>query len=233
MSPTSRRLGLVIFILAICLGVLLTVASVWPDLEAFFYGFERLADQPLVTLTCPVLMTTHDRAAVAVRLHNPEKRVIKQRLLVQLSGLFITTQEQEVELQPGEWRTVSWEVGPENIDLERFIFARVFAYPAASLRMSEANCGVLVLDLPFAGGPQFFFGLLALAVLGAGLGLWLWTRGRAGDFSVHASGGRMRFIAIVVAVGLLAGALGVWGLGLLALVVAALTLVVFLVRNTG
>ena len=229
---TLRRAGFISYCIAIALGVLLTVITVWSDMEATFYGFDKIADEPLASLSCPPLMTTQDRSQITIRLHNPFDKVIKPRVKAEFSASYtIISEVQQLELQPGEWRTLTWEVSKDNLDLERFIFARVFTYPVSSLKMQEGVCGVIVLNLPFAGGPALFYTLVALAFVGAGLGMWLWARGT--HPSASGSLWRMRFLALVVATGVVTGTLGLWLLGVITLVVTVLALSVFLMVHTA
>lgn len=229
-SLVLERVGFIIFTFAIVLGILLVLASAWPDMEAMVYGFERFTEDPLKGLACPVLMTTRDRETVTVRLHNPDDKVMNRQLEAQISSrLTLVFDEQWVELQPDETKTIAWEIGEENIDLKRFIFVSVRAFPSQSLPLVESTCGVLVLDLPFAGGVVLFYVALGLTVLGIGFGLWLWTRHTDLSEPAAVSQSRfMRFLVGVIVVGVAGSLLGYWIIGLLSLVVMLLTWSVFL-----
>jgi hypothetical protein len=194
------------------------------------YGFERFTEDPLKGLSCPVLMTTQDRAQVTLRLHNPNEKAINRKVEVQISSrLTWISDEQWVEVQPDETKTVAWEIGEEHIDLKRFIFASVRAYPSPSLPLVESTCGVLVLDLPFAGGVVLFYVALGLTALGIAFGLWLWTRhADLSEPAVVSQSRFMRFLAGVIIVGVVGSLLGWWIIGLLSLVVMLLTWTVFL-----
>jgi len=232
-SPSLRFVGSLFFWIAILLGILLTLASAWPDMEATVYGFVKYTNVPLPSFSCPVLMTSLDRAPVSIRLHNPTDKPLTQPVRAQFSSMIsVVTVDEKVKLQPGETRKLSWEVGEENVDLNNFIFARVLTFPSSSVKMSESTCGTLVLNLPFKGGPVIYYASLFLTVAGAGFGLLLFKR--HSDFSEPSdvsAWSRMRFIAIFVAVGLLVSFLGWWPLAILVLAVSVVALTVFLMAR--
>ena len=225
-----RRAGLISFAIGILLGILLILACAWPDMEAQFYGFVKYTNEPLKSLRCPVLMTTKDRLPVTIRLNNPNDKVITRVVQAQFSTrLTVDTVQEKVELQPGETKTLSWEVGEENVDLKRFIFARVFTYPATSLPMTDSSCGTMVLRLPFKGGLVIFYGAVLLAAIGMGAGFWLWLRhSDLSEPAVVTQSWQMRFIAVVIAVGVLVSYIGIWILAVLALTLALVSFSVFL-----
>lgn len=225
-----ERSGFIIFTFAIILGVCLMVVSAWPDLEALVYGFRRFTEDPLKSLSCPMLLTRQDRAQITVKLNNPNDKVINRKVEAQFSTpMTLYSVEEWVELQPGETKIIAWEVGAENIDLKRFIFASVRAYPAKSLPLVESTCGILVLNLPFKGGMVLFYVTLALAAVGLIFGLWLWTRNTDLSRTEMITQSRfMRFLTGVIIVGVAGSMLGWWLLGLLSLITMLLTWSVFL-----
>jgi hypothetical protein len=229
-KPTLRSVGFISFSIAIFLAILLILARAWPEMEATMYGFIKFDYPALPSLSCPVLMTSLDREPVTIRLHNPLDTTLTWYVKTQFSTeLIIVSADERVELQPGETRTLSWEVGKENIDLNNFIFADVFTSPAAALKMTESTCGTLVLKLPIKGGPVIFYAILFLTALGACLGLWLWLRHcDMGDPAVVSQSWGMRFIALVIAVGVLASLLSWWFLAILTLALTLLVLIGFL-----
>ncbi len=229
-SHTLQSAGFIIFLLGFLLGVLLIIASAWPDLESRMYGFSRYPDEAHTPLSCPALMTTQDSGQVTARLHNPLEKTITLYVKAQMSSsLLIDTLKETVELQPGETRILSWEVGEENIDMNYFIFAFVQILPTSSLPLKGATCGTLVLDLPFRDGPVLFYAVLVLAAVGIGIGAWLWFRNI--DWSdprmVHNSW-FMRFILLDIVVGVIGSILGWWAVGLVSLVILLLTWSVYI-----
>ncbi len=202
-------------------------------MESTMYGFIKYGYPRLTTLSCPMLMTTLDRLPVTIRLHNSLDRPLSLYINAQRSSLVqIINDEETIVLQPGETRSFAWELGRENIDLNAFVFARVFTSAATSAGMREATCGTLVLNLPFKGGPVIFYIFLVLFIITGVIGLWLWPR--YSDKSDSARDSRIwwiRFVAVVVAIGVIASILSWWFLGIIALLLILLSLGVFLLQS--
>jgi hypothetical protein len=194
------------------------------------YGFLKYGHPKLNSLSCPVLMTKADRLPVTIRMHNPLNTPLKLYINAQFSSIEIISLEDQVELQPQETKTFSWEVGKENIDLHYFIFTHIFTSAAATLGMRESTCGTLILNLPFKGGPLIFYTCLILGILAGGFGLWLWPHHSDwSDPEVGSQWGWMRFIALVVAVGAVGSLFSLWFIGILALMLILFSFAVFLI----
>ncbi len=230
-NPTLRRVGSILFSIAILLGVILTLVRAVPDLEASMYGFIKYNYPRLSSFTCPMLMTSLDREPVTVKLRNPLDRSLSWYVDAQFSSNFeIIDSSQRFELQPGESRVLSWDVDQENVDLGFFIFSRAFASSSSTLPMREATCGTLMLNLPFKGGPIIFYAILILSVLGVALGLILWSRhADMSDSGAIFQTWWIRFMTLVVVIGVIAGIFNVWFLALVMVFLALLTTGVFLI----
>jgi hypothetical protein len=228
-NPTLRRLGFISFSIATLLGILIILVRAWPNFESSMYGFIKYGYPGIPSLSCPVLMTTNDRQPVTIRIHNSLNKPYKLHVNAQFSApVIVNIVIDNVELQPGETKTFSWEVGKENIDLHNFIFA--YVYTSLSSEMRESTCGTMVLNLPFKGGPLIFYASLVFIVLAGGFGLWLWLRNSdVSDPAVSSQGWWMRLLALVILVGVVAGFLNWWFLGILTLFLTILTLSVFLI----
>ena len=224
--------GAVLFLIAILLGVLLTVVRAWPDMESALYGFAKDSYPRLRSLHCPVLMTSQDRLPVTVQLTNPLNQDLTWFVRAQFStNLLINTVEQTYVVKPGEIKTLSWEVDTQNIDLRNLILAYSFTSPFAGLRMTEGTCGTYVLNVPIKGGPTIYYSGLGLSVLCVIAGLFFWQRyANLSEPGVIAQSWWMRFLASVIAIGVVTSILGWWFIGIVALVLTMLTLVVYLVR---
>ena len=202
-------------------------------MESTMYGFIKYGYPRLTTLSCPVLMTSLDRLPVTISLHNSLDRPLSLYINAQRSSFVqIVNSEETVVLQPGETQSIAWELGTENIDLHTFIFARVFTSAATAAGMREATCGTLVLNLPFKGGPVIFYICLVLFIITGVIGLWLWPRHN--DISDPARDSQIwwiRFVALVIAVGVIAGIFNWWFLGIVTLLLTLLTLGVYLLQT--
>lgn len=197
------------------------------------YGFIKYNYPPIPSLSCPLLMTRADREPVTIRLNNPLDKPVTWTIRYQFStNLLMETQNERVELQPGETRILSRVVGEENIDLNNYIFARIFTSSSSSLKMRESTCGTLVLNLPFKGGPVIYYTSLIFTIICAAVGLLLWFRYRDKSDPVVASQSTwMLFTTVIIAVGLIASYFDWWFLGILILALAFLSLGVFIISR--
>jgi hypothetical protein len=222
---TLRVLSILFLSLGVLAGMFLALAAAWPDLEATYYGFGRLSDDPLTTLRCPVLMTTSDTGVIRISLsnHSPVAANAKVQVFVSSSrgpARFIETM---VPLAPGATERVQWEVTSADIDFRNLILAKVLAYPYVTVPVREGWCGILVLDLPFLTGTQLFALLLALSIVGMLLGIGLWTIGARPLIGKTLNSMRaMLWLAGLVLADMLIGFMGIWLVGLVLFVAAVL-----------
>ena len=225
-QATQRWLGLVSFVVGLLLGLVLIAVPVWADLESSYYGFQPFYAESLTTLHCPVLMERSEAGSMWVNVRNETDREINQVVAVRLSSpLAISESRETLTLAPGETRRLTWTIDASNIDLGTFVFAHVATYPVYPVPMREATCGVFVVDFPGLSGNLLFYGLLALCVLCLGVGLLLWDTSRLSAISrLPSVRMAMRFLVVVLLVGMASSLLGLWMVGVLALVVVLLTI---------
>jgi hypothetical protein len=176
-------------------------------------------------------MTAQERLPVTIRLKNPLDQNLSWYVNTQFSTpLIMTTSKETLELQPGVTRTLTWEVDKTNIDLGTFIFAHVFA-SGGRLGMREATCGTYVLPLAIVGGPTIYYGGLALSVLFAVAGLWLWLH--HADMSQPTVVSRswwLRFLFLLIALAVVTSIVSFWFFAVVLLILTMLTLIVALVK---
>jgi hypothetical protein len=226
-----RYLGLIIFIFGIILGVLLCLARAIPDLEATMYGFTKYGYPKLTSLRCPLLMTISDRQNVTIKLANNLDRSLNYYVVAQFSSpILINSVSGKVELQPGETKVLSWEVGNENVSLGNFIFARVYTTASAAHGMKEALCGTFVINYPLTGGPTIYYIAIIVMVLCLALGIWLWRRYTLlSESNLVAQYTWMRFNGILVVLSVAVGFMDWWFFAILSVIGTILTSIVFLI----
>jgi hypothetical protein len=217
MAPSKRTLGVSLFAAGILLGILLTAVLTWANLEAAFYGFQRLPGDNFDGLTCPALMTPHETGSILVQVSNPSKKTIEPILRVDVSTRSVPdTKQVQLKIEPGGTQQLEQSITADNIDLGFFIFAKAYRYPAYPLPNAEATCGIFILDLPILNGKHLFYLWLVLSLVLVPSGLWVWSS------SLRPEGtGRMinaaKMLAVLVLFGLLVSIKGVWMMGLLSL----------------
>ncbi|MFZ5882990.1 MAG: hypothetical protein ACOYYI_04350 [Chloroflexota bacterium] len=225
---TSSFLIYVPYWIGVLAGLYLTVVAAWADMEAAFYGFRRLADSGLRGFSCPVLMTRDETRSISLKVSNPLDVPLRPVVRAEISTSLLPEEFlEQLELAPGETKRLEWTVGPENIDLERFIFAKALVYSVYPLPNQEATCGIFIVDLPGSGRTIFAF-LVLLTLGGLGWGMYGMRRADAADVWTERYNRPMMFLAVVVGMGVAVSAMGGWMPSILLLAVAVLTIVILL-----
>ena len=216
------------YVVGVVLGLYLVVISTWADFEAAFYGFSRLAEAGLRGFSCPVLIARDETSSISLRVSNTTDSMISPVIKTEISTSLVVQEFQEgLELAPGESKKLTWTVGPENIDLGNFIFAKALVFSAYPLPNREATCGVYVINLP-GSGRVILSVLVVLSLMGMGWGLyglnktvrlnaWLENHIRA-----------MLFLTLVIVVGMVVSFWGGWVPSILLLAVSLLLIIILL-----
>jgi hypothetical protein len=219
-SPILRNLGALTFAIGVLLSTLLTAALTWAPLEAELYGFPRYTTERFDGLSCPRLMTRSERGVIRASVRNPSQEIISPIVSIRISGPVAPIEEQaQVRIQPGETRMLEWPISSENIDLERFIFAKVNRSPSYPLPGADAMCGTLVLDWPWLNGLQILSVWLALCLVCIPAGMWMWSAGTQEQGKMP---GVMKALAALALGGLFVSLQGIWLLGILFITVTIL-----------
>lgn len=223
-----RALGLLLFVIGALLGLGLAGIAIWGDLEATLFDrtMELLSDASLKGLHCPMLLTTDESGTVSATIKNPLDRPAEFRVRIHVSRYLTLLRESDswVSLAPGERQRVEWTVTPDDVVYDHLILVKVLQYPRYPLPSRLGSCGVVVVDLPILSGGQILALALAASLLGmsAGIGLWLAISRPLHGRELEAVRAMVALACCVVA-SLIAGLLGLWGLGI-AVVVAIILL---------
>lgn len=219
-------LSFIVFVVGAVSGLLLITLATWADLEAAYYGFSRRASTPLNGFSCPVLMTANETSTVSLKIKNTTDGKISPTILVETSSPVTAFEFMEnLQLVAGEQVTRAWSVGPENVDLKRFIFAKALVYSSYPFPDRETTCGIYVLNIP-GNGKVFTWILVVLNLLGVGAGLYGVYQFQYPVLRGVDIARQLLFLALVLLVGLIAVFIGSWLLGILVLVVAILVVLI-------
>lgn len=171
-NQTTPILGVLIYILAVITGLFLIVISTWGDMEADSYGFPRRSSATLRGLNCPILLTRDEPGEISLSVGNPTDKPLHPSVRTEISADFDPRVFNEsVDLAPGESKRLGWSIGPENIDLGRFILASVQVYASYPIPNREKTCGIFIIDLP-GSGRMIVTALVAFTLIGLGWGLY-------------------------------------------------------------
>lgn len=215
------------FIFGAFLGLALVFFATWGDLESAFYGFDRTGGEPFSTLRCPVLMTATETSSFSVKVTNNTGKKINPSLIADISTpILMDVSNTPFPLMPGETKSMKWNIGPQNIDLERFIFVRAWLHGGFPMPDKESTCGVYILFLP-GKGVYYTWGMIVLGLLGMGGGLFALRKvpvPERGGGTV----GRLSVLAVIILIGLLVTYTGFWLGGVVDLVFAFLMIMISL-----
>ncbi len=174
----ARALSVLLFVFGVLFGVALSAGVIWGDLEASMFDASIGGEAPLKTLKCPVMMTTRELGMVSADFTNSLERPVEFRVRTHISEGYITLMREintKLPLEPGETQSLKWAVSPDDAAFGgRLILLRVRLFPKYPLPSRHASCGILVMDLPYLTGNQFFTLALAASLLSmaGGAGLW-------------------------------------------------------------
>lgn len=214
------------YTIGVAIGFFLILVGAWADMESSAYDFPRLANAGLGGLHCPILMTSGETGTISLDVSNRTGDQISPSIKALIStGLLPEESLEPIQLTPGESKRLEWRVDTRNIDMGRFIFAKVLLFSAHPLPSQEATCGIFIIDLPGTGRVLLPV-LTSLSLLGMGWGLYKIKSSRASKDMSRKYMESMTFLALVIILGLLLSFMGGWVLSLLVLVVALLLIVI-------
>ena len=224
-SNIFRILGLGLYTLGVVLGILLIVGMVWADMEATFYNFQKLGDQPL-DVTCPVFLTQNEVGIVSIEASNSAEKTINPLVRATFSsrGLF-RFEEIRMSIEPGETETLQWNISKDDVALRFFILAKVFILPEYQFSSREGTCGTMLLPFEKGTGMQFFLITLSLSLAGLIGGHLLWRLSNKPLIGRSLEKARaMQFLILIFGVGFLTGYGGNWAIGGFALIIIVIIL---------
>jgi hypothetical protein len=227
-TTSSTTPFLAAYILGALLSLTVSVIAAWSDMEAAFYGFARRASTPLPKVSCPIFLNRYETGVVSVKISNTTDRKLSPSVKAEFSSKLtpISTLD-SVELAPGETKTVTWTIGPENIDLKRFIFSKVLIFASYPLPDRETACGTFIVDLPIPGTVMLTL-LIVLGLAGMAVGWYVLTRLRRHSLQMEKALRPLTFLTIVIVLSMVVSLSGGWVQAILLLTVTLITIFVTL-----
>lgn len=184
-QQTKANLGLGLYAAGIVLSVVLALFLTWADFEASFFEYQtqlgmlfgRSPEKGFDQFSCPLAITSNEKAEIVVAINNPSERQVKSVLrMTQTEGSVINVKriEERLEFAPGQTLEFSWPVQASDAAWERFIMVRAFMIPSSPLPSMANYCSILVINLPFLTGHQVLglLGVLGVALMAAGWRVW-------------------------------------------------------------
>jgi len=225
-AQTKQRVGLVLFMAGILLGLGVAGLSVWANVEAAFFGFPHFTRNHL-SLQCPHFLAWDETSAVRVRLVNtnaqPATLGVKSWVSVPLAWEVKTEHRR---LEPGEAWEWSRPIGPENRELRHFVFVSVYTFGGYPIPERQSICGVFVLPIKGVRGETLMWIMVTAGILMLVAGWWLWRRGLSEQKTTPMVEWTMNFFLVVVPSTVIATLWVTWMLGVALLLAATLMLVI-------
>lgn len=224
----SSTLSILIFAIGVLIGLTLATLGTWTDFEASSYDFARNTNTPLNGLRCPILLNRNETGTVSLTVSNTTDKLLTPSVKTQIStrddpNSFL----ESIRLAAGESKRLEWTIGPENIDLEYFIFAKALVYASYPIPNREATCGTFIMDLPF-GGTSFLILMVTLSLTGMGSGLYMLNKINQRSERTEMNLRPMYFLAVLILLALIVSFMGWWIQSIVVIVIAVLTSVVLL-----
>ncbi len=171
-------LGLLVFLIGTLSGILFNGMAVWADFEASLFDSSLTADRTLSALSCPIFIGRNETGRILAQVSNSLDRPIAPLVRGHISEGLVTLRRQvnfKPSLEPGETKTVEWEVTSEDAVWNRFILFRAYQFAVYPQPSRTGSCGVISTNLPIPG--NWITGLVvAISLAGTGGGFWLRSR---------------------------------------------------------
>jgi hypothetical protein len=208
-----HSIGVILFVLGISLGLILFGMIAWAKLESdFYFGYSYQADEPLMSMSCPHIMTFSETKPIIITLKNPTQKVVSPMIEVDISnhGVYRTIRTQP-SIAPGETQVLNWDVTSDDVEFGHLILVKVFVFSVSVLPSREGTCGILVVNFPVLSGNLLFISLLTLSLISIFVwaGIWIVNQHHMKERIPYATSG-MFVLAIIVIAGIIISLLGAW-----------------------
>lgn len=222
-KKTLRITGITTLIIGALFFVYIGIISVWGELEATFFNAALRSEDPLKTLSCPAVITSHETAAVTGTFYNPYDKSANMEIRTYVTDGFVTLMNEYITtftLDPGNTNIVEIPIIAEDAAYERVIMVRMHQMKRIPFPYQNASCGIVVVNFPFLTGSQFIIMILSLGTLLTIGGITLWAVNSKPIVWL-----RLKIFVAMIIFGLtsasiaIIGLIGLWGLALIMTVI--------------
>jgi hypothetical protein len=230
-KKNSLSLGLALYFAGLLFGATLAFLAIWGDLEASLFDTLFKAEQPLASLSCPILMTASEAATIQASFTNNGDRDENLSVRARISqGFASLIREERVEftLPPGGSETAVWQISESDAAWNRVVLARVSTVRNVPYRqIVGSSCGVLLVPITGVSGGQITVGMIIVSFGLTLAGGWLWQNGRSRPFNPQNQKvwRLMLTFAGLVAAAVITSLLQLWLLGGIFLIILFLLLI--------
>jgi hypothetical protein len=216
--------SMAIFVLGLSAATIYQSITSWGEIEASMFSPGMPVDDRLDTLRCPLIITSNEVATVSATFENPTDRDRIRIVRASISEGLLTLRREittNLSLEPGEVRTLEWEVSAADAAWGRYVFVRVFTPRSGPMLPAQTKaCGILVVNWPWLKGSHIANTLFILGLLGPILGFGIWS-GLYWPFSDEQGqkAAVMGILTVIVMIGLYLSMIGQWMPHLLLLII--------------
>jgi hypothetical protein len=224
-NPSIKIVSTLIFLTGALIGILFLGGATWADFEASLFSSGLGAEQTL-SVRCPVMIAPDETGVMRAAVANRTDKTRIRRVQTHISAGYVTYMDEyleNLELEPGDTRTLKWEFTAENAAWDRFVLARVTLFSSYPLPAQTGTCGVQVVNIfGLPGGLVTALAcILSLGLMIAGIFLRRNIDAPSAKRLLDAQNLMLTMAGLVTA-GILAVLAGVWLAGGLALIGAIL-----------
>jgi len=229
-------ISLILYAIGVLVGVAVSGATLWGDIEASVFDSSIIGDSK-IRLNCPVIITKDEIGKISATLKNPEDREKSFFVRAHISDGYVSLireVNQQISVPPGAKTHLEWEVFPEDRAYNRIILFRALVSPSYPIPSQGNSCGVLVMDIPFLTGTQFYVLLLVLGLVCIFEGILIWNKiNRPMKDDMRSLTNGMYALAIFVYATVLASFWGFWILGVILFAASLLLIGIIFGRYYG
>ena len=225
--------SLLIYSIGILTGMAIAAGLIWSDLEASLFD-SGISPASLLQLNCPVAISTHETGMISATIENPTEKEKSFFMRTHISEGYLSLMREikgQVSVPPDDKETISWEIFAEDAVYDRVVMFRIYINPSYPLPSQGNFCGVLVLDIPWLTGTQFFITLLVIslaAVIGGSI-LWRKANPRMTE-NTQSLTNAMNALALIIFGMIAISYYGLWVLGIVFFAISILLMGIILGR---
>jgi hypothetical protein len=177
-------LGALLFLAGILIGLALSGAYTWSEIEARAYS--SFSGDARLRLNCPLMLSSEESGVVRAEIINLIDKNIEPVITVQIShGKVPREIKQTLSLVPLESKTLEWNVDYSDAIFERLILVNVFQSRYSENPSRWGSCGILIFSLFGLTGMETFslvFVISQILIIAGGF-LWLYAHRPLDQFS--------------------------------------------------
>jgi hypothetical protein len=161
------------FMVGAVIGFLLFLMVFIQDTESTVFSANLSGDDTLRSLRCPEIITRGETGTISAKIVNHSDKRLYRYVRTHISQGFLTLKREYNEhfyMEPGETRTLSWEVSSEDAAWGYLVLAKVYVFPQKPYPSYAGACGITSLNLPKVRGWQLIVGIVTLSVFLMGTG---------------------------------------------------------------